>query len=69
MKNLNDRTAKFAAKVTSKVDELWKSEQGDVPGWVLVTVMTAGLVVALWSIADGQLKSVLQNAIHSVSAP
>lgn len=69
MKNLNDRTAKFAAKVISKVDELWKSEQGDVPGWVLVTVMTAGLVVALWSIADGQLKSVLQNAIHSVSAP
>ncbi|MEN9741208.1 MAG: hypothetical protein RIR66_164, partial [Actinomycetota bacterium] len=45
------------------------SDQGDVPGWVLVTVMTAGLVVALWSIADGQLKSVLQNAIHSVSAP
>lgn len=69
MKNINDQTAKFAAKVMSKVDELWKSEQGDVPGWVLVTVMTAGLVVALWSIADGQLKSVLQNAIHSVSAP
>ena len=23
-------------------------ERGDVPGWVLVTLMTAGLVVALW---------------------
>lgn len=69
MKKLNDQTAKVAAKIMSKIDEIYKNEQGDVPGWVLVTVMTAGLVVALWSIADGQLKSVLQNAIHSVSAP
>lgn len=69
MKKLNDQTAKVAAKIMSKLDEIYKNEQGDVPGWVLVTVMTAGLVVALWSIADGQLKSVLQNAIHSVSAP
>lgn len=69
MKNLNELTARAAAKVMSKPQEVIKSEQGDVPGWVLVTVMTAGLVVALWSIADGQLKSVLQNAIHSVSAP
>lgn len=55
------------AKVRFK--EFIKNEQGDVPGWVLVTVMTAGLVVAIWSIADDQLKSVLQNAIRSVSAP
>jgi hypothetical protein len=25
-----------------------RDERGDVPGWVLVTVMTAGLVGALW---------------------
>ncbi|MDP3972437.1 MAG: hypothetical protein Q8P61_05970 [Candidatus Nanopelagicales bacterium] len=43
------------------------SEQGDVPGWVLVTVMTAGLVTALWVLADGQLTSVLDRAINSVS--
>lgn len=69
MKKIDDQTAKVAAKLVSKFNEVRQSEQGDVPGWVLVTVMTAGLVVALWSIADGQLKSVLQNAIHSVSAP
>ena len=45
------------------------SERGDVPGWVLVTVMTAGLVVAIWSVADGQLKSVLTNALRAVSQP
>jgi hypothetical protein len=46
-----------------------REERGDVPGWVLVTVMTAGLVVAIWSVADGQLKTVLSNALRSVSQP
>ena len=31
-------------------------ERGDVPGWVLVTIMTAGLVTALWLVADDKLK-------------
>jgi hypothetical protein len=48
------------------VDQL-RSERGDVPGWVLVTVMTAGLVTALWLIADGQLTSVLDRAISAVA--
>lgn len=42
-------------------------ERGDVPGWVLVAVMTAGLVTALWVVADGQLSAVLDRAINSVS--
>lgn len=45
------------------------ADRGDVPGWVLITVMTAGLVVAIWSVADGQLKTILSNALHSVSQP
>jgi hypothetical protein len=52
-----------------KVLERSRDERGDVPGWVLVTVMTAGLVVAVWSVADGQLKSVLTSALRSVSQP
>lgn len=44
-------------------------DRGDVPGWVLVTVMTAGLVTAIWLVADGQLTSVLDRAISSVSQP
>ena len=43
------------------------SARGDVPGWVLVTVMTAGLVTAIWLVADGQLTSVLTNAINKVA--
>ncbi|MBM3669734.1 MAG: hypothetical protein FJW97_06935 [Actinobacteria bacterium] len=45
------------------------SDRGDVPGWVLVAVMTAGLVTAIWLIADDQLTSVLDRAISSVSQP
>jgi hypothetical protein len=38
-----------------------------VPGWVLITVMTAGLVGALWAIAGPQLGSMLHDALSSVS--
>ena len=44
-------------------------ERGDVPGWVLVTVMTAGLVTAIWLVADDQLTAVLGRAIGSVTQP
>jgi hypothetical protein len=44
------------------------NDQGDVPGWVLVAVMTAGLVTAIWLIADDQLTGILDRAISSVSA-
>ena len=41
-------------------------ERGDVPGWVLVTVMTAGLVAALYALAKPQLGSMLTAALNSV---
>jgi hypothetical protein len=43
-----------------------RDERGDVPGWVLVTVMTAGLVAALWAIAWPQLSQMLRDALSSV---
>jgi len=44
-----------------------RNERGDVPGWVLITVMTAGLVTALWQVAGSQLGSMLRDALASVS--
>lgn len=41
-------------------------ERGDVPGWVLVTIMTAGLVTALWLVADDKLKDLFSNALDGV---
>jgi hypothetical protein len=72
MKTLNEIAPKISAKLqvaAHRVLDKSRDERGDVPGWVLVTVMTAGLVVAVWSVADGQLKSVLTSALRSVSRP
>ena len=45
-----------------------RKERGDVPGWVLITVMTAGLVVAIWAVAGPQLSKMLQDALNSVTS-
>ena len=42
-------------------------EAGDVPGWVLVTLMTAGLVVLIWAVAGPALTSLFEQAIQRVS--
>ena len=44
-----------------------EGERGDVPGWVLVTLMTAGLVVLLWGVAGPALTNLFNQAITSVS--
>ena len=44
-----------------------EDERGDVPGWVLVTMMTAGLVVLLWGVAGPALTGLFDQAIQSVS--
>jgi len=44
-----------------------RNDRGDVPGWVLVAVMTAGLVTAIWLVADDALTSVFDRAMTSVS--
>jgi hypothetical protein len=46
-----------------------KDDTGDVPGWVLVTVMTAGLVTALWLVADDQLREIFTSALGRVTGP
>ncbi len=46
-----------------------RSDRGDVPGWVLITIMTAGLVTALWAIAGPQLGQLFSDAISSVKGP
>ncbi|MGO1769736.1 MAG: hypothetical protein ACTHZX_07255 [Microbacterium sp.] len=46
---------------------LLRDETGDVPGWVLVTLMTAGLVVAIWALAGPALSSLFEQAIARVS--
>jgi hypothetical protein len=44
-----------------------KSESGDVPGWVLITLMTTGLVVLMWAVAGPALKGVFEQAMTKVA--
>jgi hypothetical protein len=44
-------------------------DRGDVPGWVLVTVMTAGLVSVLWGVAADELADIFSGAVGAVSEP
>ncbi|MFW6090925.1 MAG: hypothetical protein ACODAF_03570 [Actinomycetota bacterium] len=43
-----------------------RAERGDVPGWVLITIMSAGLVAVLWQFAEPYLTDMLQAALDSV---
>lgn len=42
-------------------------ERGDVPGWVLITLMTAGLVIVLWAAAGPALTNVFGNSLSRVA--
>jgi hypothetical protein len=44
-----------------------REDRGDVPGWVMVTVMTAILVVAILGVFEPQIKDAISSAIDSVS--
>ncbi len=44
-------------------------ERGDVPGWVMITIMTAGIVVVLWGVAQPALSDLLGRALDSVRGP
>jgi hypothetical protein len=38
-------------------------ERGDVPGWVLITLMTAALVVLIWGVASDRLVEIFNRAM------
>lgn len=42
-------------------------DRGDVPGWVMVTVMSAILVVAILAVFEPEIKSAITGAIDAVT--
>lgn len=45
---------------------LVSEERGDVPGWVLITLMTAGLVIIIWALAGPALSNIFTEAMSRV---
>jgi hypothetical protein len=54
-------------RVRAVLRDAYDDERGDVPGWVLITLMTAGLVVVIWALAGPALADLFQQAIERVS--
>ncbi len=52
-------------KIWNRLDALI-GEGGDVPGWVLIVLMTSALVVAIWGIASDRLVDIVQSALSTV---
>ncbi len=65
---MSDHLLRLAVSVQSRVHGS-DAERGDVPGWVMITVMTAGIVTVIWGFADDALRTMLRNALDSVSGP
>lgn len=57
--------------ISKKMKKQWlklvHDDRGDVPGWVLISLMTAGLVVLIWAIAGPALADVFDQAIKRVT--
>lgn len=61
------RTRFADSRPQALLQDLVDDETGDVPGWVLVTLMTAGLVVLIWAVAGPALSALFEQAIQRVS--
>ncbi len=62
-----NRIQRWWVEATADAKALAEDETGDVPGWVLVTLMTAGLVVLIWAVAGPALTGLFEQAISRVS--
>lgn len=51
-----------------KFETAGRSERGDVPGWVLVVLMTTGLVTGIWTVAQPRLSSILKNSLDNMNS-
>ena len=78
-KELSERALKYGLSIQERLAKLineskkmkyvkiMKDERGDVPGWVLVVLMTTGLVTAIWTIAAPRLSAILKNSLDAMN--
>jgi hypothetical protein len=46
--------------------QMHAKSRADVPGWVLVVLMTTALVTGIWSIAAPKLTTILRNSLDAM---
>jgi hypothetical protein len=66
MNDLSLTLARAWLTVATWISPRERDERGDVPGWVMITVMTAGLVVGITAIAGPALQDMVSSALNKV---
>lgn len=67
MDNLHDVMVRcFVTASLALTEPRERDERGDVPGWVMITVMTAGLVAVIAQFAGPELVRMLKAAFAKV---
>jgi len=67
--SLSALPARVSVAVQARPVRATDRERGDVPGWVLVTLMSALIVVGLIATLQTQLGNAFTRALDSVSTP
>jgi hypothetical protein len=57
----------YRAQYQNRVAQLVLDERGDVPGWVLVVLMTTGLVTGIWTVAAPRIESLLRGSLDAMN--
>ena len=68
--NLNRLVNEASKRILERSIYLYRAlseERGDVPGWVLVVLMTTGLVTGIWTLAAPRIDSILRNSLDSMN--
>lgn len=65
----NRGRGRHCARRHSPWERLAREDRGDIPGWVMVVVMTAGLVILVWALAGEALERIFTTAINSLTGP
>ncbi len=67
---LRDKQLQLELAMCQRLKSAWQilsDERGDVPGWVLVVLMTTGLVTGIWTLAAPQIESILRSSLESMN--
>lgn len=63
---MSQRLSVLLLRSVHQLRERPRDDRGDVPGWVMVTVMSAAVVAVLIPFAGDELKALLSNAMDTV---
>ncbi|MCX6435144.1 MAG: hypothetical protein NTY21_03505 [Actinobacteria bacterium] len=65
---ISEKLKAISSQIRKHLDsKILLDERGDVPGWVLVVLMTTGLVTAIWTIAAPRLTAILRNSLDAMN--